>query len=286
MEIRPARFAGSWYPETREACDRTLEDLAAAQGVPVDERPDLRGGVLPHAGWIFSGAVADAVVRSLSKAAPDLVVLFGGHLAPGDAPILHDADAWETPYGPVPIPRAARDAVRSLAPFEIETPRRHRRDNGVELVVPLVARSLPGTPLLAIGVGPDDGAIPLGEAVARALEKVARRPAFLGSTDLTHYGPGYGFEPAGTGEAAHRWAKENDADFVDRTAALDAGGILRSAESRRNACCAGAAAAAVAAARFLGASRPGRVLARTTSREVDPSRGAAADFVGYGGVVF
>lgn len=290
MHIRPALFRGAWYPRDRGACDDLLDELAEERRVPVAARPDVRGGIVPHAGWYFSGPIAEAVVRSVAAAKPDLVVVFGAHLPAGVEPVLTDADAWESPYGAVPISRPALEAVRSLGAgfvWAVETARRPRRDNAVELEIPLVARHLPGVPILAVGVPPDDRAAPLGAAVGRAVAATAERPAFLGSTDLTHYGPAYDFAPMGTGEKAHAWAKdENDAAFVALAEALDAPGLVRSAAERNNACCPGAAAAAIAAAAAArpGASR-GEVLARTTSHEVEPDR-PPVDFVGYCGVVF
>jgi AmmeMemoRadiSam system protein B len=293
LNIRPALFRGAWYPRDRGACDDLLDELAGERRIPVSARPDVRGGIVPHAGWHYSGPIAEAVVRSVAAAKPDLVVVFGAHLPSGVEPILTDADAWESPYGAVPISRPALEAVRPLAGgfvWAVETARRSRRDNAVELEIPLVARHLPGVPVLAVGVPPDDRAPALGAAVGSRLAGVADRPVFLGSTDLTHYGPSYDFAPMGTGEKAHAWAKdENDAEFVALAEALDPAGLVRSAAARNNACCPGAAAAAIAAAEAVRPVRPalgrGEVLARTTSHEVDPDR-PPIDFVGYCGIVF
>ena len=104
----------------------------------------------------------------------------------------------------------------------------------------------------------------------------------IGSTDLTHYGPNYGFSPAGTGKAGVAWVKEtNDKRMVDHMIALDSSEILSDALSSYNACCGGAAAAAVASARALGASR-GELLVYTTSYDKRPDN----SLVGYAGVVF
>jgi hypothetical protein len=46
----------------------------------------------------------------------------------------------------------------------------------------------------------------VGRAVAEAAAELGRRVAFLGSTDLTHYGPRYHFTPLGVGLEGIRWA--------------------------------------------------------------------------------
>ena len=69
----------------------------------------------------------------------------------------------------------------------------------------------------------------------------------FGSTDLTHYGPNYGFAPKGFGPEAVKWVKEvNDRKFIDQALKLDGPGMLKAAQQDQSACSAGGAVAAVA----------------------------------------
>jgi AmmeMemoRadiSam system protein B len=104
----------------------------------------------------------------------------------------------------------------------------------------------------------------------------------LGSTDLTHYGPNYGFTRQGGGPAAVNWVKtENDRRFIDAALGLDTAKVIDGARQRQNACCAGAAAAAIEAARGLGA-KEGILMAYTTSYDKIPGD----SFVGYAGIAY
>jgi AmmeMemoRadiSam system protein B len=110
-----------------------------------------------------------------------------------------------------------------------------------------------------------------------------RKAVAIGSTDLTHYGPDYGFCPLGLGRKALDWVRnENDKAIIDSFLAMDGKAALLLGESRQAACSAGAAAAAISFARATGKMEPA-LLGYGTS--ADRQKGSAAieteQFVGY-----
>jgi len=122
----------------------------------------------------------------------------------------------------------------------------------------------------------------VARAVADVTAHLGYRLSVIGSTDLTHYGPNYGFSPKGQGSEAEKWVREkNDRAVIDKMTALDGEGVINEALSSRNACCGGAAAAAIEAAKCLGAVKAQKI-AYTTSLE----KGGGSSFVGYAGIVF
>ncbi|MHC4725677.1 MAG: AmmeMemoRadiSam system protein B [Planctomycetota bacterium] len=110
----------------------------------------------------------------------------------------------------------------------------------------------------------------------------------IGSTDLTHYGPRYGFTPMGVNTEALKWADNvNDRMFIDLALKLEPESLLASAAENCNACGAGAAAAAIAAAKKLGKTE-GLLLAHTNSNEImlRNMHTPSADSVGYAAIIF
>ncbi|MEZ4576586.1 MAG: AmmeMemoRadiSam system protein B [Desulfobacterales bacterium] len=104
----------------------------------------------------------------------------------------------------------------------------------------------------------------------------------IGSTDLTHYGPNYGFAPSGSGKKAVEWVRdENDKNAIDRMLAMDPEKLIADSLASGNACCSGAAAAAITAAKALGAKR-GRLAGYASSYDKHPGE----SFVGYAGIIF
>jgi len=287
---RPAAVSGSFYPGTAAACRDALEACLAAPPLPPLPAGPVLGGIVPHAGWVYSGATAGLTFRAVRKGPPPrCFVLFGAvHQQGVTAPVLSPDRAWSTPLGDVPVDRDIAEALSAAVGAEMDRDATaHRREHSLEVQVPFVAHLYPDCAILPVLVPPIPSAVDFGEAAGRVFAAVEGRVVVLGSTDLTHYGARfYGFDPMGTGRDAHRWSKEvNDREFLDRVIELDPKGVLDTATARRNACGGGAAAAAVAAAVAMGADSAS-LLAHTTSHEVRPDLGEPVDFVGYASLVF
>lgn len=146
----------------------------------------------------------------------------------------------------------------------------------------MVKYFFPDAKLLALRSPASLKAKELGEAVAETAQREGISVLAVGSTDLTHYGPNYGFLTKGIGPSAVEWVrKENDKGFVDRALKMDTEGLLKHAEENDSACSAGAAASAVATCKALGAKK-GILLDYYTSYEILPDD----SFVGYAGILF
>ncbi len=281
MVARNADFAGSWYPGRSSDCRRTIEEFSRS-AVPCPSGPAL-GGIVPHAGWVFSGKIACNVIRCLSEqSSPDTVVLFGRHLHPSSKSYIMSEGSWATPLGDLEIDAELGKKLQAEFPFVVETSTRYDQDNTLELQLPFIKHFFPEVKILPLGVPPAPGSLRIGERAVEIAQELGRRTLVLGSTDLTHYGYNYGYAPKGVGRAAVDWVKEeNDKRLVDRILRMDAEDVIRESLSNHNACCSGAVAAAIAAAKKLGA-REAQKLFYATSYDVRPDN----SFVGYVGVVF
>ncbi len=283
-EIRRPVFAGSWYPEAAGECRDAIQSfLEPGQGADLRSRPWF-GGIVPHAGWYYSGSIACNVIACLKeeKEPIDVVVLFGMHLHPASASYLMPRGIWRTPLGDLPVAAELADHLTGRFEFQKETARRFSQDNTIELQLPFVKALLDPDAVLGIGVPPAPAAIDIGRAAAQWALQNNKRIKVIGSTDLTHYGGNYGFKPHGSGPGAREWVRrENDRRIIEAMLTLAPGKIIDEGIEHQNACCAGAAAAAAAAAVQLGA-RQGRELTYATSYEKSPGE----SFVGYVGVLF
>lgn len=283
MDTRAAVFAGSWYPQTADACEKEIRHYLAGNGDTEIQANAWAGGIVPHAGWFYSGRVACRVINCLKDSDPlDLVVLFGMHLHSQSGNRMMASGAWETPFGVLPVDEGLAGALQDQFTFTLETPRRFVQDNTIEVQLPFVKYLLNPGRILALGVPPAPQSIEIGRAVGRWAKSNDRRIKVIGSTDLTHYGDNYGFSPKGSGRKAFEWVRDqNDRAVIDAMLAMAPERIINQGLQHQNACCAGAVAAAVAAAAEMGATRA-RELAYASSYEKSPGD----SFVGYVGVLF
>lgn len=298
--LRPAEFAGTWYPATAAACNTFFDHITGGNADSAGDNADLVGAIVPHAGWTYSGRTAFRALHTLQHASassassasapagdgPDVILVFGGHLGPRDPPRILIEGGWDTPYGGVMIERNIAEDVSMAIEGDPETPDHYYEDNALEVLMPMIAKLWPSVPVVTIGVPPTHLATKIGaEVVDRALARGFARPLAIGSTDLTHYGPNYRFVSHGRGHEALAWVKTtNDRAMIELMTRLDAHAVVREAERSRNACCPGAVAATLAAARKLGA-QSGTLVEQTTSFDVRGEREVPTSFVGYASLV-
>jgi AmmeMemoRadiSam system protein B len=155
-------------------------------------------------------------------------------------------------------------------------------DNTIEVQLPMVKYFFPQAKLLAVRAPQSEQAVRLGQAVVQTAEELKLSLLAFGSSDLTHYGPNYGWAPKGYGAAAVQWVKEvNDKVYVDRALEMNATGVLEAAAQDQSSCSAGATAAAIGAAKAMGAAQA-RLVDYYTSYDIRPDN----SFVGYAGIIF
>ena len=136
-------------------------------------------------------------------------------------------------------------------------------------------------------VPPNKNAAALGATIGRTCKSYGVDVVFIASTDLTHYGPRYGFVPEGIGGPALTWARDvNDRRMIEMIRQMKDEAVVDEARANQNACGAGAVAATLAACKACGAGRA-TLLEHTTSFEVlrDRFPEPATDAVGYAGMV-
>ena len=291
MMIREPVIAGSWYPGSKDACARAVERMRPKEApAELPERPVA--AIVPHAGWQFSGATATAALDAIrGRRTPKTFIIFGfSHRRPVRQSAVFATGGWETPMGIIEVDeRLAREILARTPDLAADNPRPHEDEHSLEIQAPIVQHLFPGAKIVPIIVAQTAEAVALGRIVGQTIGDLEADAVCVGSTDLTHYGPGYGFAPAGTGAAAIRWMRdENDRRMVDLMLRLDAEGALPEAHEHSNACGPGAIAATLAAARQLGAKR-GCLVRYTTSYDVmleDTGRADASMAVGYAGIVF
>ena len=207
MDREPA-VAGSFYPADRARLARDVAALLAPAGAP-PPAPAL-GVLVPHAGYVYSGAVAGATYARVAVPGR-VVVLCPNHTGLGAAVALWPDGAWRTPLGAVPIDAELTEEL--LASPLVEADRAaHLGEHALEVQLPFLQALRPDVRLVALCLGPlpAERALALGHALAAALRA---RPALLvASSDMSHYV---------SADAARRL----DGHALQRLLALDARGL-------------------------------------------------------------
>ncbi|MGM0402605.1 MAG: AmmeMemoRadiSam system protein B, partial [Thermodesulfobacteriota bacterium] len=67
MNVRKPVFAGSWYPNNPDACRKQIETFVLQTRFRSRLEGEKKAGIVPHAGWPFSGELACSVFVQISK---------------------------------------------------------------------------------------------------------------------------------------------------------------------------------------------------------------------------
>ncbi len=272
--IRQPAVAGQFYHDSPARLRDQVERFLAPQA----ERIRAIGILSPHAGFIYSGAVAGAVYSRVEL--PDIFVLIGpNHTGLGSAVSIMTSGAWATPLGAVTIDEPLARALLAASPRFEEDLLAHLREHSLEVQLPFIQHQKGQArivPVQMMDTRPET-CIEVGAAVARAVTEAGLRPAdgeaprvlVVASSDMSHY------VDAGT-------AKKKDHLAIRRVLDLDARGLCETVRSEGISMCGyGPAAAMLTAARALGATKA-ELVKYANSGEVS---GDYEHVVGYAGVV-
>jgi hypothetical protein len=223
--VRPAAVAGSWYPGDAASLGREIDAMFARAAVPKQKGRKVLAIVSPHAGYRFSGQGAAAGFKLVQGRRYERVVVIGpSHHASYRGVVVTEATHYETPLGPIPVDRAACDALlQSGAPFRTH-PTAERREHSLEMQLPMLQRALGAFKLVPLVVGEmsDDD---YRAAAAKLRELLGDGTLVVASSDFTHRGDNYGYEPfaalRGKNEALRDKTRALDMGAVDPIKALD-----------------------------------------------------------------
>lgn len=188
-QVREAAVAGAFYPADPNELRAMIEGFLATAQIPLLDGV-VRVLVAPHAGYVYSGAVAAHAFKAIEGKSYRTVVLLGNsHHAAYHAAAVYPRGVFRTPLGDVPIDEnMVQRLLEADSKFEIR-PDIHIPEHSLEVELPFLQRVLGEFKLVPVLLGARDN--DLAESVGRALAKVADASTLVVvSTDLSHY-PGY-----------------------------------------------------------------------------------------------
>ncbi|MBI4874952.1 MAG: AmmeMemoRadiSam system protein B [Acidobacteria bacterium] len=215
-------YAGQWYPgeanQLQRLIDACLEESARRTGDVLLENP--AGLVVPHAGVVYSGTVAAAAYRHFLARPPERVFLLGfSHHGGASGLWIPEVEAIRTPLGTTEIDRQAVRALTAGGEFH-GTSEERLCDHSVEIQLPFLQRCAPLARLVPIYVS-QPGSEARRAAARRLAAEMRPGDVAIASSDFTHYGRSFGFQPFPVDSATPGRLRSLDLDAVEAAASLD-----------------------------------------------------------------
>lgn len=182
--VRPPAVAGSFYPSSRADLSATVDRLLESAH-PGAELEAPKAIVVPHAGYVYSGAVAASAFKlfePISQRIKRIILVGPAHRVYLDGVASPGVSALATPMGQVLVDTDVLARVPEVA----ADPRAHAREHSLEVEVPFLQRVAPHAKIVPLVVG---HAPP--EVVGHILEQLwdGAETRIVISSDLSHYLP-------------------------------------------------------------------------------------------------
>lgn len=218
---RQAAVAGQFYPGDERHLRTVLSQM-----IPKNANPQQVIGIIsPHAGYVYSGAIAGQVFSRI--VIPDTVLVIGpNHHGAGAAAALYPDGEWLTPLGAVPVNPHLNTLLLRHVPYLTSDSTAHLREHSLEVQIPFLRYLNPDVTISALCIGHGEYA-PLrdiGHGIAAALREFGTDVLIVASSDMTHYE---------TADSARR----KDGLALERVLALDGGGLLKICRQERITMC-------------------------------------------------
>ena len=271
--LRPPVVAGKFYP----ANPVELRETVQACMKPTEEPTEALACMLPHAGYIFSGAVAGLTLGQIRL--PATALLIGpNHSGRGPELSLWPGGAWRTPLGDVPVDADGTQSLLRKEPLFQADCQAHRLEHSLEVLLPFLQLFRPDLKILALCVRSHNLATldRAGQAIAslvRERREEGEAPLLITSTDMSHYLP-------------HDQGRKLDALALEQVEKLDPQGLFQVCVYNKISMCGFTAMTLMLfACRGLGASSC-RITAHTNSGITGRAYGAGLNsVVGYAGAI-
>ncbi|MFW6120410.1 MAG: MEMO1 family protein [Petrotogales bacterium] len=285
--IRKAVVAGQFYAGTEDSLQKQIKECF------LDERgcgklpqisqgkKNIRGVVVPHAGYIYSGVIASHAYFQLAANgfADTFIILGPNHSGMGSGVSVMTEGIWETPLGEVPINAEIAKQIHKGIVDKDETA--HSAEHSIEVQLPFLQFMARGHGFdfvpISLMMQDYDTAHEVGNILADAIKKSEQKIVIIASSDFSHAGFNYRSMPP-PGMKVEYYAEKQDKLAISKILEMDPEGLIKTVQSKNITMCGyGPVSAMLVAAKELGATQA-ELLKYGTSYDVYPG----SSCVGYG----
>ncbi len=287
--IRNAVVAGQFYQGNEKTLQHQIEEcFLDARGygkLPMIQKKKgtLKGIVVPHAGYVYSGAIASHAYGRLAEQgfAETFIILGPNHTGMGSGVSVMTEGAWKTPLGTVTLDSSFGESI--VTGIIDNDASAHAYEHSIEVQLPFLQylaheRSFEFVPICMM-MQDYETVQDVAEILAKAIQHTKKYIMMIASSDFSHAGFNYRSAPP-AGMRVDDYATKQDALAIKELLALDPQKLIETVEQQNITMCGpGPVAVMLSTTKKLGATRA-ELLKYGTSYEVHPD----SSCVGYGAI--
>jgi AmmeMemoRadiSam system protein B len=184
--IRNPVVAGQFYAGSPSSLVAQIKELVDEQAT----KEDVIGVVSPHAGYMYSGGVAGAVMSRIEF--KDTFVIMGpNHTGLGQPFSIMTEGTWKTPLGEVEIDSELGKRVLEASSTLAEDHVAHLEEHSIEVQIPFLQYFKSDVKIVPIMLSHSTATTydDIGKGIAKAIRDLHRQAVIIASSDMTHYEP-------------------------------------------------------------------------------------------------
>jgi AmmeMemoRadiSam system protein B len=285
-KIRHPTVAGQFYDanekDLRQTIEKCFTDYRGPGEIPKvkNTKKKIKGIIVPHAGFIFSGSIAAHSYKFLAEHgfADTFIILGPNHTGMGSGVSIMTEGEWMTPFGTTKInEKIAKQLRRDVIHIDENA---HKYEHSIEVQLPFLQylvgnKNFDFVPL-CIAMQDIKTSQEVGNILANIIKDSDENIVIIASTDFTHAGFNYNSMPP-LGVRVDKYAEKQDKLAIEKILKLDSKGLIDTVEKNNITMCGyGPVASLITAAKKLGSNKA-ELLKYGTSYEVQPS----SSCVGY-----
>jgi AmmeMemoRadiSam system protein B len=279
LKVRNPSQAGAFYPGTESSLIAEIERCFLHEFGPgkvprISNNPihSIKALIVPHAGYIYSGAVAAHSYYTLAlEGTPDCVVIIGpNHTGMGSGVSIMTEGKWVTPLGELSINSEVAKKICDASGIVDIDEEAHLHEHSIEVQIPflqyLYGKNISFVPICMM-MQDLETSTNLGEAISRSIHD--KNALVIASSDMTHYEEG-------------KVAKEKDQEAINAILKLDEKALFNVIESKMISICGyGPMISAIVYGKKIGANKAELKSYRTSG----DTTGAHSSVVGYASLI-
>ncbi|MGL1891171.1 MAG: AmmeMemoRadiSam system protein B [Spirochaetaceae bacterium] len=177
---RELSFSGTFYPGSEKEIKKFIENNRE----PITKENNLKGLILPHAGWIYSGVTAlKGYSFSPNENIDDILLIGPSHRVPFKGVASSTFKAYKTLTGEISINESLIKELEEIIELEV-LDQAHNYEHSLEVQLEFIKEFYPNANIVPLVVGSN-----AQKKVEKILNITLNRPNTLTilSSDLSHY---------------------------------------------------------------------------------------------------
>ncbi len=186
--LRKTAHAGSFYPRFADQITRQIQSWSAGQPqAKANER--CLGLIVPHAGYVYSGACAARAFHYIAGQDFDsLLILHPSHHGSHFDWSLSPFEQYDSPLGKLDLDLRLAELLSRHSSSAVDR-HYHEQEHSLEIQLPLIKHFFPEARICPVMIGRPypEVAQNLARVLSEAISASGQKVAIIVSTDLSHY---------------------------------------------------------------------------------------------------